>query len=434
VAAFGCLLVLVMLVFWGGTARPGPAFVTGVATMIGLLAVFVGASWWLLASPLPSGTRVQPSNVTGLRPVVAVTAISSGLIFTTAGLWDEVWHRKYGGFGRDFLWPPHLLLYGSVALISLIAVIGLLAIALRGTGGWRERFRQEPLLGVIALVSSYLVLAAPSDELWHRLYGQDLSAWSLPHVMLVTGIAMVMLTAVPLALWGPRGHGQRFRGFLALLLIAWATTMLVQVGTAEWEGLKRISSGGDAYRSAFWARPEWLYPVVITVIALFSGRFAQVVTRQPLAASSVAVIVLVARFVTLLVMGGSSVNVSFVPHLLILPGMIALDLWHWIRKDRSAIGNLVSAAVLLVVALPVIAQWKIYPRVNEGTVPGMVFWGLLVGLAAGWAGTQLGAWFASLEPEATSSSVASSGRVVLVGLGVAMTVIAFVLITARPPV
>ena len=446
--ALGVLVVLVSLVNWGGTTSPGPKFMLGVGVLLGLIAAFVGLGWWLLASRLPVGARIQPIAGAGtIRAFAAAVACSSGLLFISGGLWDEIWHRKYGGFGQDFLWPPHLLLYSSIALIALLACGSMIVLALRGSGGLRERVRAEPLLGLIALTATYLIASLPSDELWHRIYGRDITAWSLPHVILVSGIAGVMLASVPLALssvaratsW--RGLGRLQAGeVVAITLIAWATTMFLQIGTAEWDGIRAIGQGsGNAYRDAFWQRPEWLYPVVIVTIALFCGRLAQQVTRRIGAATLVGLTVLAFRLL-LIEANGARGQIGFTPHLLILSAMIGLDIWVWLMRDRLPIvGNLVSSLVFLAVALPVIPSLVIYPRVNADTLPGMIVMGVVMGLAGGLAGSGLGGLLARFGARETSEvarvrAVRTEGFTALGGLVLAAVVVVVSVSVAVPPV
>jgi hypothetical protein len=449
--AVGVLVVLVALVNWGGTTKPGPIFALGVGVLLGLIGVFVGLGWWLLASPLPPGARVVPiPGASRVRALAAAVSASSGLLFVAGGLWDEIWHRRYGGFGNDFLWPPHLLLYSSIALIAALAAGAVLVLALgfRGSGGLRERMRAEPLLGVIALVSAYLIFSLPSDELWHRIYGRDITAWSLPHVILVTGIAGVMLASLPLALSSVPRRAGRFLEKLhpgevvALVLVAWATTIFLQIGTAEWEGLRAVQSGSsDTFRNAFWQRPEWLYPVVIVSIALFCGRVIQTALGRIGVASLVGLLVLGFRVGMMAVNDARDVGLGITPHLLILPAMFALDASAWFlgTRDRSGVvTNLASVAVFLVVALSLLPTLVVYPRVNAGTLPGMIGMGLLMGVLAGAAGSSLGGMLARLGARADSSAAEPrleqrEGLTALAGLGLAVVIVLVSLAVASPP-
>lgn len=407
------LVVLLALVRWGGAVDPGPAFYVGVAFLSGLVLAFALLIWWLFLSPLPVAPRATPLRSVRSRQILALLVLFSGMLFVVGGFWDEVWHRRYGGFGDDFLWPPHIMLYGSVGLIALFAAGGLLTALGRGSarGGMRQRFRADPLVGLLGLVSVYLVASLPSDQIWHVVYGSDITAWSLPHILLTWGFALVMLAAVtiPLSLL-PRAPWRGLRGLqppeaLALGLIAWAMVILLQVGAAEWDGLTTIGGGGDRFRQAFWERPEWLYPVVLVGIAVFSGVFALHALRRAGAATLTGLLTLAFRVGAIVAMdaGTPDVRMGFGAHVLILPPLLALDLWYAARSARAASfgtlvgGSLVASAVCMAVGLPYIARTMIYPRINDATLPGMIGWGLIVALGAGWAGARLGAWLGAFD-------------------------------------
>src|SRR5437763_5410204 len=189
-----------------------------------LIAAFSLLVWWLYFSPLPY--RVEPPAATArtlrTRRRVAALALLAGALFIVGARWDELWHRMYGGFGNDFLWPPHLMLYGSLGLNGLFAGFGL-GRALRGRGGLRERFRAEPLMGLLGLLAAYQMASIPSDLLWHKIIGPDISAWSLPHLLLALTSSGTMMAGLALALagtgvqsWRPLWRGPRGGELIAL--------------------------------------------------------------------------------------------------------------------------------------------------------------------------------------------------------------------------
>ncbi|WP_410962002.1 hypothetical protein, partial [Salmonella sp. SAL4457] len=76
--------------------------------------------------------------------------------------------------------------------------------------------------------------------------------------------------ALQLSLLPARPWRQGIRGLLPqeaiiFLLIGLGVSGLTQLGTTEWEGITAIpnQASGNIFRQAFWARPEWLYPVVV---------------------------------------------------------------------------------------------------------------------------------------------------------------------------
>ncbi len=100
------------------TALPRAAEWEGWLALGTLVVLFAFLGWWLFLSPLPRPIRpVAPSAsvLRGRRWVASLMLVGGALGFVGTN-WDELWHRLYGGFGNDFLWPPHLLIYGSLAL------------------------------------------------------------------------------------------------------------------------------------------------------------------------------------------------------------------------------------------------------------------------------------------------------------------------------
>jgi hypothetical protein len=444
----GVLIVVVALVNWGGTAKPGPLFVVGVGVLTGLLAFLGAAIWYLFASPLPAKTRVleQRSSLVA-RSLAGVLAVSSGLMFSVALVWDETWHHRYGGFGNDFLWSPHFLLYGSLGILAFFASAGMLFLALKGSGGIRERFRAEPLIGLVGLIALFQTAAAPSDLLWHKIYGVDLTAWSLPHLMLFGGVSCVMLCAVPLTLssvptanW--RGlNGLKLQEMLAIALLGFAGTLFVILLAAEWEGISSLPDFTSGNLRAFWQRPEWLYPVVLMTIGGFIGSIAQNALKRVGVSSLVGVLIVLHRLITVAIFGGGEEGLSANSQLMVLPVFVLLDLWQASRLTRklrpawSARGALIVAAASLLVILPIIPNVLIYPRINANTLPMMIVMSLIMMLGSSWLGSNLGTWLASLgnRPTALEQPSKTSNWVAVAGVMMAVALVFAAIVTAKPP-
>jgi len=106
--------------------------------------------------------------------------------------WDIQWHVR---IGRDSFWiAPHLMTYAGVTLVVLLS-FGILAretwqgpagartlriLGLRGTRGFHAA----------AWGIAVTVAAAPIDDLWHRLFGLDVTIWSPPHLLGFLGGAL----------------------------------------------------------------------------------------------------------------------------------------------------------------------------------------------------------------------------------------------------
>ena len=441
--------ILVQVVRWGGTAKGGPLYALGIALMLGILLVFGGAVWWLYFSALPNA-KVQPSRMSnGQAQTLASGIVIAGMLFLVGGFWDEMWHRTYGGFGNDFLWPPHMLLYASILAFTVFAGLGMF-LTMRGAGSIRERFRSEPLLGIVGLVSSYLLVSLPSDELWHRIYGLDLTAWSLPHLSLTFGVMLIMLAGIMVQLnllpareW--RGlAAMQWGEWLVLVLIAWAVSVIVQIGVTEWDNIK-TSTIPDAFVDAFWQRPEWLYPVVVVAIALWAGNLALHTTRRIGTATLVALLVIGFRLLLITALGRDlpTGEMRFTSHLLLLAPALALDCWAWATLHRPQTtwllvgGNVVAALVFFAVNLPIIARTMAFPRLNSTTLPAVFGYGLLMALLAGWLGAVLGRWLGSWGHAQTAGAASARSRLAWGTVGACVVVLALVLVlvlTANPPI
>lgn len=122
---------------------------------------------------------------TGLLPILALGAFA-GLL----GIyWDIAWHIDKG---RDsFFTPPHNFIYLSIAIVLLMSVYGLLrdrrdsALHVR-LGG----FRLHPGVLIVAVGAGLELFFAPADELWHRIFGIDVTLWAPMHLIGVTGLTL----------------------------------------------------------------------------------------------------------------------------------------------------------------------------------------------------------------------------------------------------
>jgi len=129
-----------------------------------------------------------------LRRAALWTLLASKLIAGWGVQWDIQWHVL---IGRDSFWiPPHIMTYAGVALAVLVS-FGVLA--------WETLIGRPdptpgspPVLRVLGLTGTrgfhlaawgiaLTVLAAPIDDLWHRLFGLDVTLWSPPHLLGIVG-------------------------------------------------------------------------------------------------------------------------------------------------------------------------------------------------------------------------------------------------------
>ena len=154
----------------------------------------VGANRWPLAAA-PAAT-----STLAVRGAALWTLLLSKLLAGWGVQWDIQWHVL---IGRDSFWiPPHVMTYAGVAL-SVIVSFGVLA--------WESVRRRDGgdlrILGLSGTRGFHLaawgialtVLAAPIDDLWHRLFGLDVTLWSPPHLLGILGAAINSLACLVIA-------------------------------------------------------------------------------------------------------------------------------------------------------------------------------------------------------------------------------------------
>ena len=180
---------------------------------LGLTAVLLGLVWAhrtrRTAVLQRAGDRLgRAAGVPGWVALPTVVATLSLLTALLGMLWDISLHI---GDGRDegpLANPAHFLI-----LFGLFGVFagGVLACAMpldekpgpasvRFVRGWHV-----PVGGILLASSGlYALLGFPLDDVWHRLFGQDVTLWGPTHLMLIGGAG---LSLVGLLVLEQEGHG-----------------------------------------------------------------------------------------------------------------------------------------------------------------------------------------------------------------------------------
>ena len=119
-------------------------------------------------------------------------AVVAGFVSLFGSYWDDAWHTDRG---RDEAWiPPHLVLYGAVAAAGAV-VVGWGLVGLRRRRSVPAVLTELPLL-LAGLGGAATLGAAPIDSAWHAAFGRDAVLWSPPHMLAVTGSAILVLGVV----------------------------------------------------------------------------------------------------------------------------------------------------------------------------------------------------------------------------------------------
>jgi hypothetical protein len=183
--------------------------------------------------------RVVP--VPGWAALPVLVTLASLAVAAFGFFWDVATHiddgRDAGPFANVAHYPI-LLGLGGVALAGFLAcVLGADdrdRAALTLAPGWRV-----PLGGALLLLcGSVAMLGFPLDDVWHRLFGQDVTLWGPTHVLMIGGASLAPIAAWLLLVEGRRATG-RPQASRRLWLLAWevqlAGATLIGMSTLQLE-------------------------------------------------------------------------------------------------------------------------------------------------------------------------------------------------------
>lgn len=194
----------------------------------------------------------------GMSHAVALT-LAAAMLTQVSLLWDISWHMS---IGRDSFWTPaHIGLYlgglipGAVCAAQVLRATwgapGAPVIQVLGLRGASGAF--VTLWGAVAMLVS-----APFDDWWHGAYGLDITVYTPPHLLLVSGMTALLLGAtLLLAAWA---NDQAVAGRAALLQVVAAGLLVLMAGTLALQASNRIFM----HSSGFYLLGALLFPFVLT--------------------------------------------------------------------------------------------------------------------------------------------------------------------------
>src|SRR5215212_8692437 len=137
------------------------------------------------------------SGMPGWASLPSLVGTSSLLIALLGMYWDIALHINVGRDEGPLANPAHYLIL--VGLFGIFAA-GCIAVslpkgekvtpsAIRITEGW-----YAPVGAIlIALAGGYALIGFPLDDIWHRMFGQDVTLWGPTHLMLIGGAGMTLI-------------------------------------------------------------------------------------------------------------------------------------------------------------------------------------------------------------------------------------------------
>src|SRR5215212_6595589 len=223
----------------------------------------------------------------GWAALPTVVATASLLVALLGMYWDISLHIDVGRDAGPLANPPHyLILIG----LSGVFVSGVLAMTLapagerpgpasvRLTSDWHA-----PIGGLlIASAGAFALIGFPLDDMWHRLFGQDVTLWGPTHLMLIGGAGMTLIGQAVLVAEGLAGGSGSARRSVS------PASPTGSAGSARWASatiVRRVALMGglliglSTFQAEFdFGVPQFrmvLHPLLVAVaasIALVAGR------------------------------------------------------------------------------------------------------------------------------------------------------------------
>ena len=151
----------------------------------------------------PQSTQTNISRT--LVWVLLVAGLVANLAGIVGGTWDGAFHARYD---VDSFWsPPHLLIYAGIGSTLVIGLAILTLLVIEGRKWGRNVIRTNPLLLITIFANLGFLVTGPFDELWHTIFGrEELTVWTVPHMILNFNLALTAIGVISLAVWLRAAH------------------------------------------------------------------------------------------------------------------------------------------------------------------------------------------------------------------------------------
>ncbi len=268
-------------------------------------------------------------RLTGLPAWSALPAGLAILSFAAAGFgvwWDIALHIGQGRDSGPLANPAH---YFILAGIYGFASAGVLALVLHDDKRPSPYAIKPPGLprlpvggALLFACGTFSLVGFPLDDIWHRLFGQDVTLWGPTHVQMIMGALVAIVAVIALLVEGQRAAGMRLDGRAQSYLLGvarWALPGVVLIGISlqitefdwgvpqyrqVWQPL--LLSGAAAF-ALIWARMwagRWgalravgLYLVARGVLHLLVGALGEVEPVLPLFVAEAVTVTLIGLLV-----------------------------------------------------------------------------------------------------------------------------------------
>ncbi|MFI5025963.1 MAG: hypothetical protein ACHQCI_04355 [Solirubrobacterales bacterium] len=402
-----------------GGAAIGQVVIATAAAMIvtgGLFALGYGhrTGRTCLLERLGAFTERQ-SGIPGWAALPAAVITGALLVALFGMLWDISIHIDEGRDEGPLANPAHYFILGG--LFGVFAA-GFLAIvmpkerpgptAIRISGDW-----YAPIGGIlIAACGAFSLIGFPLDDVWHRLFGQDVTLWGPTHLMLIGGAAMTLIGLAVLLVEGSRANESAGRDRDGIGWVRWVRN--VALTGAFLLGLSTFQAEFDFGVPQF----RFVFAPMLVMLAAGVSLVAARVWLGRGAAIGAALFFLVVRGSIALIVG--PVLGETTPHFpLYLGSAIVVELIAlWVSSDRPLRFALIAGAGIGTLGLA--SEWAFAQTAPIPWPSELLPEGAILGFAMAIAGSLLGAWMGARLasdhlPRTRSLRYAAIGAAVAVG-------------------
>lgn len=149
------------------------------------------------------------SGIPGWAALPTAIATSSLLIAVFGMYWDIALHVDIGRDEGPLANPAHyFILFGLYGIFGAGVIAMVLPEKTGGPGPTAVRITKDwyaPLGGVlITACGAFALIGFPLDDVWHRIFGQDVTLWGPTHLMLIGGASMTLIGIAVLVVEGLR--------------------------------------------------------------------------------------------------------------------------------------------------------------------------------------------------------------------------------------
>lgn len=376
-----------------GGAELGQVLIASLAAMVITAALlYLGFGHRSGRVKLLEGWAARAERIAGIPGWAALPAAiaTASLVTALFGMyWDISLHIDNGRDPGPLANPAH---YFILAGLFGIFTAGFIAIVLP-----RERPSEvairlgrdwwAPLGGVlICACGAFSLIGFPLDDIWHRIFGQDVTLWGPTHLMLIGGAAMTLVGIAVLTVEGLRANDviERQEHVSTTRMRAVALTGGLMVGLSTFQA--EFDFGVPQFQLIF-------QPMLLMLAAGLGLVLARVYAGRGAALGAVAFFIVTRSALSLLV--GPLLGQTM-PHfpLYIVEALVVEAVALWVSTDRPLRFGLWSGLGIGTVGLA--AEWAWSQAWMPLPWPAAMFpEGALLGLAAALAGATIGAWIGS---------------------------------------